>query len=228
MNDGKHTSRAYELQLQEVRHKLFSMGSIVEAMLNQASTSFEKTDQAHANLVIEMDNKVDELECEIDDMCMKILATRQPLASDLRFITISLKMVTDLERMGDLIVSICKRICELDVQSPDVIKAHIMDYFVETRTMVGSVLDTLSSANAEKAEKLICEDDAMDKHYSIIFERIIESMKNDPNSIFSLTRIQSIAKYLERIADHAINIAEDVIFLVKGQDVRHQHSASEK
>jgi phosphate transport system protein len=190
-----HTSKVYEHELRSLRDKLLLMGSLVEEMIQKGSTALSTRDTGLAKATIRLDRRINRLECEVDELCMRILATRQPVASDLRFVTAALKIVTDLERIGDLVVH--------------------------------EALDALVARDVERARQLLARDDQIDEHYARIFRDVLALMSRDPSTVYRATRIQSVAKYLERIADHAMNIAESVVFLVKGTDIRHYNRLKE-
>ena len=217
-----HTSKQYEQELQHLREKLLLMGSLVEEMIRKGIQAMGTRDTPLAHTTMRLDRRINRLECEVDEMAMRILATRQPVASDLRFITTSLKIVTDLERIGDLCVNICERTIELNEEpplSPPV--GDLGNLAEESSAVVHDALDALVDRDVERARLLLGRDEAIDAHYGRIFKDVLAVMAKDPTAIYRATRVQSIAKYLERIADHAMNIAETVVFLVKGTDIRH-------
>jgi phosphate transport system protein len=197
------------------------MGANVEEMISNSMKALVERDSELARRMIGFDNAIDRLEVETDDLCMRVLARRQPVASDLRFITIAMKMVTDLERMGDLGVNICERVIELNEEPP--LKPYL-DLPKMAETVQGSVreaLDAFVHRDAERAEHVIERDETVDLYYGQIFRELLTYMMEDARNIYRATRVQSIAKYLERIGDHTTNLAEMVIFMVKGKDVRH-------
>jgi phosphate transport system protein len=222
MPQGQHTSRVYEHELRTLRDRLLLMGSLVEEMISKAMLSLARRDTDMARATIKIDRRINRLECEIDDLCMRILATRQPVASDLRFVTTALKVVTDLERIGDLGVNICERVAELN-EEPLLPVGDLGGLADEATGVVHEALDALVERDVDRATALLKRDDDIDAQYAAIFSRLLELMSRDPSTIFRATRVQSIAKYLERIADHAMNVAEKVVFLVKGKDIRHQN-----
>jgi phosphate transport system protein len=158
---------------------------------------------------------------------MRILATRQPVASDLRFVTTALKIVTDLERIGDLVVNICERVEELNEEPPLAPAEELTVLSQEAAAVVRDSLDALVARDVERAKQLLARDDQIDDHYARIFRQVLTLMSRDPSTVYVATRVQSVAKYLERIADHAMNIAESVVFLVKGKDIRHENRLEE-
>jgi phosphate transport system protein len=163
---------------------------------------------------------------DCDDLCLRILARRQPVASDLRFIAMTLKLVTDLERMGDLTVNICERVLELNQEPPlESLYVTLPAMAESVQGMVRDALDAFVTGNIERAEELFSERDrVVDSYYANIFRELLTYMMENPRNIFRATRLQSIAKYLERIGDHATNVAEIVVFMKKGKDVRHPFS----
>jgi phosphate transport system protein len=170
---------------------------------------------------------VNRLEVEIDDHCMRILARRQPVASDLRFLTIALKLVTDLERMGDLVESICERVIELNAESP--LKPYLdLPLMAETvQGMVRQALDAFVARDVARAQEVIQQDSVVDAFYAQIFRELLTYMLEDPRNIGRAIRVQAIGKHLERIGDHATNLAELVVFMVKGKDPRHAWSSGD-
>jgi phosphate transport system protein len=171
--------------------------------------------------MIAFDKKINQLELEIDELCMQILARRQPVASDLRFITMALKLVTDLERIGDLGVNICERVVELNAEPPLKPYVDMPNMAREVQEMLHEALDAFVAADADRAQHVIVRDRNIDAYYSQIFRELLTYMMEDPRNIFRATRLQSIAKYLERIGDHVTNLGEMVVFMVKGKDIRH-------
>jgi phosphate transport system protein len=164
---------------------------------------------------------VNRLEVDTDGLCLRILAKRQPVASDLRFITIAMKMVTDLERIGDLSVNICERVIELNAEPPLKPYVDLPKMAEVAQGMIREALDAFVSRDAERAEQVIERDRTVDAYYAQIFRELLTYMMEDPRNIYRATRVQSVAKYMERIGDHATNLAEMVVFMVKGKDIRH-------
>ncbi|APR74798.1 Phosphate transport system regulatory protein PhoU [Minicystis rosea] len=224
MPAGAHTSKLYDLELRQLREKLLLMGSLVEEMIGKGETALRTRDTALAQATMRLDRRINRLECEVDELAMRILATRQPVASDLRFITTALKIVTDLERIGDLCVNICERVVELNEEPPLAPVGDLTSLADEAISLVHDAIDALVARDVERATALLARDAAIDAHYGEIFAGVLDLMAKEPASIYRATRVQSIAKYLERIADHATNIAETVVFLVKGTDIRHRKS----
>lgn len=221
MTTRAHTDREYDNQLRQLRDKLLLMAGHVEAMIAAAIRSLVERDVDLARRTIGNDHTVNKAEVETDELCLLILAKRQPMASDLRFITLALKMVTDLERIGDLAVNICERAIDLSGEPElrnydDIQRAADM-----VQSMVRDAIDAFVHADVEKAESVIARDDEIDSFYHEIFRNILQQMLSDSSAIQRGIHVQSVAKWLERIADHSTNLAELVVFMVKGKDIRH-------
>ena len=217
----EHTNREYEQELRRLREQLLLMGAKVEECIRGSIRALTERDTALAEQMIAFDRKINQLEIEIDELCMPILARRQPVASDLRFITMALKLVTDLERIGDLGVNICERVVELNAEPPLKPYVDLPNMAREVQEMLHEALDAFVAADVDRAQRVIVRDRNIDAYYSQIFLELLTYMMEDPRNIFRATRLQSIAKYLERIGDHVTNLGEMVVFMVKGKDIRH-------
>jgi phosphate transport system protein len=217
----QHTDREYEAELRRLREQILLMGARVEEMIASSMKALLDKDSQLAFQVIGTDPQINRLEVESDDLCLRILARRQPVASDLRFITIALKLVTDLERIGDLAVNICERVLELNQEPPLRPYDDLCRMAAAVQGMLREALDAFVAGDAQRAQQVIEQDRAVDAYYAQIFRDLLTHMMEDPRSISRGTRIQSIAKYLERIGDHATNLAEMVVFMVRGKDIRH-------
>ncbi|GMV19702.1 MAG: phosphate transport system regulatory protein PhoU [Polyangiaceae bacterium] len=222
----KHTDREYEAELETLKEKLLLMGARTEELISQAMRAFAERDADSAKLTMRIDRQVDQLELDIDQLCLKILARRQPVASDLRLITTTMKLVTDLERIGDLGVNVCERVIELSAEPPLPATQSVTRIAEAALAMLHDSLDAFVAGNTELAEEVIERDGQVDSYYAQLFPELLQLMMKDSGSVFRATRLQSIAKYLERIADHATNIAEMVVFMVRGKDVRHAFALS--
>jgi len=217
----KHTDREYEAELEKLKEQVLLMGARTEELLSQAMRAFAERDAELARSTLRADQQIDQLELDIDHLCLKILARRQPVASDLRFITSAMKLVTDLERMGDLGVNVCERVIELSAEPPLPATTSVTRIAEAALAMLHDALDAFVSGNTALAEEVVERDGTVDAYYAQLFPELLQLMMKDPDSVFRATRLQSIAKYLERVADHATNIAEMVVFMVRGKDVRH-------
>ena len=216
-----HTDKKYEEDLRELREDILYMGGLVEDQIQKAVKSLVDRDSDLANIIIERDHEVNRLDVDIDDLCIRLLALRQPAGRDLRFITTGLKITTDLERIGDMAVNICERALELN-QEPQ-LKPYIdIPRMAQiSQRMIRESLDAFVREDTDLALK-VCKDDAeVDDLNAQIFRETISFMIEDPHTINRAMKIGSVSKYLERIADHATNIAEMVVFMVKGKSIRH-------
>ena len=216
-----HTDREYEEQLRALREGLLLMAGRVEEMIANAVTALVRRDVDLAQRTIDADHKVNRAEVETDELCLLILAKRQPLASDLRFVTLALKMVTDLERIGDLAVNICERALDLAAAAPLKLHEDVPRMALVAQSMVRDAIDAFVKGDATLARAVIERDDEVDKLYSRIFLETLEVMRGERAAIQRGIHVQSVAKWLERMADHGTNLAEQVIFMVRGKDVRH-------
>ena len=221
------TDREYDAELHKLHDQLLLMGAKVEEMIANSMRALTERDSELARRLIEFDHQINRLELEIDELCLRILAKRQPVASDLRLITTALKIVTDLERIGDACVNICERVVELNMEPT--LKPYVdLPRMAETaQAMVRDALDAFVQADPERAREVVERDRVVDAYYGQVFRELLTYMMEDPRNIYRAVRAQSIAKYLERIGDHATNLAEMVIFMVVGKDVRHLGSMAE-
>ncbi|HEU5182798.1 MAG TPA: phosphate signaling complex protein PhoU [Candidatus Polarisedimenticolia bacterium] len=217
----EHTSRQYERDLQQLKEKILLLGGTVELMIASSMKSLLSRDSEQAKGVIDSDPRVDAMELDIDHLCVSLLALRQPAASDLRFITTALKIVTDLERIGDLTVNIAERAIELNEEPPLKPYIDIPRMASKVAGMVHQALDAFVNRNSAMAREVLGEDDDVDRLNVQLFRELLTYMIEEPRNVARALRITFIAKYLERIADHATNIAQMVIFLCEGMDVRH-------
>lgn len=223
----EHTDREFETQLDDLRKRLLRMAGLIENMLAEAVRALVEEKQDVARKVIALDSEVDDLEKKCDEMCLRILALRQPMGSDLRFITLALKMVTDLERMGDLAVNISERAIELCGHPRKFDWTLIEQMTVVVGQMIRSAIEAFIHNNEVLARETVVRDKEVDALYTTTFNQILETMRKDPESIHDGLHAQSIAKWLERMGDHCTNLAEQVVFLVRGKDIRHTHHVLE-
>src|SRR5436189_1257509 len=221
MRDQQHTRTYYERQLRELKDRLLIMSSQAESMISDSIRSFVDRRPTLAAEVIERDDEMDRLEIEIDDRCYEILALEQPVACDLRFIATALKIVKDLERIGDIGVNIAERSLEL-IQEPELKRLVDLPIMADAaEKILKESLDAFVNSDAELAAKVILNDNIVDDLYEQIFRELLTYMLEDPRAISRAIKLIFIAKHLERVGDHSANIAEMVVFLVRGQDIRH-------
>ena len=221
MSDRQHTSKHYEQQLRELKDKLLLMSHKAELMIADSIRALVDRRPTLAEEVIGRDDEVDRLEIEIDNLCYQILALEQPVARDLRFIATALKIVKDLERIGDIAVNIAERAIEL-IQEPELKRLVDLPIMADAaQKILKESLDAFVNSDTELAEKVILNDNIVDHLYERIFRELLTYMLEDPRSISRAIKLIFIAKHLERVGDHSANIAEMVVFLVRGQDIRH-------
>jgi phosphate transport system protein len=221
MPDRQHTSKHYEQQLRELKDKLLLMSHQAELMISDSIRSLVDRRPTLAEEVIRRDDDLDKLEIAIDNLCYEVLALEQPVARDLRFIATALKIVRDLERIGDIAVNIAERSLEL-IQEPELKRLVDLPIMADAaQKILKESLDAFVNSDADLAEKVILNDNVVDDLYEQIFRELLTYMLEDPRSISRAIKLIFIAKHLERVGDHSANIAEMVVFLVKGQDIRH-------
>lgn len=213
--------RRIDEDILEIRRLILKMGAMIEERLDWAIKALIEKDDKRAQLVIESDNQVDQLEVEIDRISRNMIVLMQPAAKDLRFVFTAIKVTTDLERMGDLLVNICERTMEIVNEPP--LKPYIdLPRMADlVRRMIQKSLDAFFEGDAELAQAVIDEDAIVDDLNIQVFRELLTYMMEDPKNIRKALALSSISKSLERMGDHATNIAEMVIFMVKGKDIRH-------
>jgi phosphate transport system protein len=218
--------RHLDLQLEQLRNNLLRMGAVVEQMIARANVALVERDEAAIAEVIERDHEVDQMEIEVDEACHSILARMQPTAVDLRFLVAVMKITADLERMGDSAVNIAQAAQQLNQEPP--LKPYIdlprMSAMVQD--MVRESLDALVHRDTALAVKVCKDDDNIDGLYKQLFRELLSYMIEDPRTTTRALHLLLVARNLERVADHATNIAEDVIYYVDGRDVRHSLAKS--
>src|SRR5215510_10406522 len=221
MSEREHTSKAFEQQLRTLKDKLLLMSHRAEKMIADSIRALVERRPSLAEEVITSDDALDQLEIEIDNLCYEILALEQPVARDLRFIATALKIVRDIERIGDIAVNINRRTIEL-LQEPGIKRLVALPLMAEAaQGILRGSLDAFVSSNPRLAEAVIQNDCVIDDMYDEIFRELLAYMFEDVRSVSRALKLIFIAKHLERVGDHSANIAEMVIFIVKGKDIRH-------
>lgn len=215
------TQRHFDDELAELKAKLVRMAGLAEDQIDKALEALVKRNSELADQVIERDHKVNALDVEIDEECISLLALHQPAARDLRLVTTAMKISTELERISDLAENICERTIELN-QEPQ-LKPYIDIPRMGSiaRMMVKESIDAFVKEDAALARKVLKDDDLVDDLMEQIFRELLSFMIENPHTISRAIRLSFIAKYLERIADHATNMAELVVYLVEGKIIRH-------
>jgi len=217
-----HTHQEFEAELRNLKDRLLAMGGRCEQMIATSVRAFEERDPGLAREVMEADSLMDEDEVVVDELAVRILALRQPVGRDLRFAVAAVKASTDLERIGDEAVNIAERAVEMEPTgqlSPP--GSRLPEMAQRAGAMLKDSLNAFVEEDTDKARAVFTQDDAVDDIYGEVMRLSLAYMKDDPGRIPDGMRICNCAKYLERIADHATNIAEAVIFMVEGRDVRH-------
>lgn len=212
-------------ELEELQNRLLEMAGLVESAIHQSITALVQRDEQAAKDVLWKEALINQRDIEIDGFATRLLALYQPMARDMRFITAVIKINGDLERMGDLAVNIAQRarsLMEEPVIKPMIDIPHIAGL---VQSMVRKALDAFVTRDAELARSVLASDDAVDNLRTACYHELVSFMEKDPQNIKQALDLLAVTRNLERIADHSTNIAEDVLFLVKGVDVRHHAEA---
>ena len=213
--------RHFDEELKNLKSKLLRMGGMVEDQIQGALRALVERDSDLAREVIENDHRVNALDVEVDEDCLSLLALQQPTARDLRFITTAMKISTELERMSDLAENICERAIELNEEPQLKPYIDIPRMANGALKMVRDALDAFVASDSGLAREVCADDDFVDDLTEQLFRELLSFMLENPKTITRAIRITFIAKYLERIADHATNVAELVVYMVEGKIIRH-------
>jgi len=217
-----HTSKEFDQELRTLRERLTAMGGRCEQQIALAMEALAERNDELARKVVDGDHAIDRDESEIDELALQILATRQPVASDLRFITMSLKFVTDLERIGDLASGIAKRALELNRLPPLQPGVDLTSMASLVDKNLKAALDSFVQRDADRATQVITADREIDKKNASLFAELLAHVATDPATVTRVLPLTSVCRYLERIGDHVKNLAEEVVYMVRAQDVRHR------
>ncbi len=217
-----HTSKDFEQELRTLRERLAAMGGRCEQQIARAMQALTDRDDDLARQIIDGDHAIDRDENEIDELALQILATRQPVASDLRFITMSLKFVVDLERIGDLAAGIAKRALELNRLPPLTPAVDLAPLALLVQKNLKAALDSFVLKDADRATAVITADKEIDALNASLFAHLIAHVATDPAAVTRVLPLTSVCRYLERVGDHVKNLAEEVVYMVRAQDVRHR------
>ncbi len=221
LEERPHTDRHYDEELKLLQTRILEMGGFVEKQITSALTALVERNDDLARLTIDRDHTVNRLDVEIDDLCIRLLALHQPTARDLRLITTGLKITTDMERIGDMAVNVCERALELNREpqlKPFIDIPRMADV---AQQMLRESLDAFVREDVDLALKVCRDDDIIDDLNDQLFRELLSYMMEDPKTVTRSIRLLFVSKYFERIADHATNIAEMVVFMVKGKSIRH-------
>lgn len=216
--------RHFAEELKELNQALLEMGGLVESSIHTSVQALMENDDRLARRVVEDEQLINRMELDIDARVTRLLALNQPVAGDLRLLVMCLKINTDLERMGDLAVSVAERAISLNKLSPAALGQPLVDtprMAAMVEDMLHRTLDAFVKRDAELARSILPADDDVDRIRDGIYRELLNTMRQSPHSVDAAVHLMFIARNLERIADHATNIAEDVIYLVRGVDVRH-------
>lgn len=216
-----HSDPQYEADLNELRRRVLAMGGLTEQQITHATRAYEARDDDAARHTIATDDELDQMDEEIHDLCLRIIALHQPAAGDLRLITAAQSITADLERIGDIVVNICERVLELNRESTVDASVDLPHMAGIAEGMVRRSLDAYDRCDVELALAVCREDDVIDKANERFFRNLLSSMEQHPEMITRSLRQMFIAKYFERIADHATNIASMVVFMATGKSIRH-------
>lgn len=211
-------------QIDALKQQILFVGTLVEEAIAKAISALINRDRHLANAVIEADAEIDRMEVDVEEECLKILALYQPVAADLRFVVAVLKINNDLERMGDLAKNVAKRVVFLSNNERFDLPVDFRGMATRAKAMVKDSLDALVHSDPALAQKVRESDDEVDAQRRLIEKQIEERIAAEPDKAESLMRLASVARHLERIADMATNIAEDVIYMVEGEIVRHHRT----
>lgn len=214
-------SKHLQNEIDRLKKRILSLGTLVEESVYRAIHSLAERDASLARSVIEGDETIDQMEVDIEEDCQKILALHQPVANDLRFIIAVLKINTELERIGDATVNIAERTLFLTGKPRVDIPYDFPGMSAKAQSMLHKSLGALVNLDVAMANQVIAADDEVDTINREMYVQTEQSIRKDPASAYSYIHLLGVSRYIERIADHASNIAEDVIYLVEGRIVRH-------
>jgi len=219
---GQHISHQFDDEMEDIRNKVLTMGGLVQQQMEQAVTAFITSDQVLAEKILQQDELVNALEMEIDHDCIQVIAKRQPTAIDLRMLISVIKVITDLERIGDEAGRIAKMAIRLDATDYYHDQYHELNHLVDmVKGMLSGSLDAFARMDVDGVAKITRKDEKVDREYTSIIRQLITRMMEDPRNITRMLDVLWTARALERIGDHACNVCEHVVYIVKGDDVRH-------
>ncbi len=227
---SEHSSKQYELDLEAIRSKVLLMGGVVEKQFKDAMVCFRSLNQHEADRIIAADLEVNQMEVALDDACSHLIVKRQPAANDLRTVMATIKAITDLERIGDEATKIARAARAIHQRGMTPI-AHeeIVRVMADTAgEMLHDALDAFARLDEKQATRLILQDEVIDSEFRSVMRNAITFMMEDPRTISASLDTLWVAKAIERIGDHAKNIAEYVVYIVEGKDIRHTDYAATK
>jgi phosphate transport system protein len=225
---SEHSSKQYDLDLEAIRSKVLLMGGLVEKQFYDAMDCFRAVDVAQADQIIKADEEVNRLEVTLDDTCSHLIVKRQPAANDLRTVMATIKVITDLERIGDEATKIARAAKTIQERGVAAINHHETVRVIANSAgeMLHDALDAFARLDEKQATRLIAQDELIDHEFRSIMRNLITFMMEDPRTISAALDTLWVAKAIERIGDHAKNIAEYVVYVVEGKDIRHSDYVS--
>lgn len=222
MNTTQHTSHQYNQELEDARSKLMTMGGLVETQVTNAIKALLERDSELGEKVAFSDYEINTMEVAIDEQCAEIIARRQPAASDLRLLITIIKIITDLERIGDEAEKVGRHAVEMtETVTTGDLHSSLRHLGEHVKTMLHDTLDSLARLDVRQAMQVVIDDQRVDEEFESISRQLITRMLEDPRNIKDSLNVTWCARSLERIGDHCKNICEYVVYLVKGKDVRH-------
>jgi phosphate transport system protein len=224
---SEHSSRQYDMDLEAIRSKVFAMGGLVESQFREAMECFRSGDEKRAATVMANDESVNRLEIALDDACSHLIVKRQPAAIDLRMVMATVKVITDLERIGDESMKIARVATTISQRAFPSLNHYetVRSIAGQAGLMLHDALDAFARLDGPRARELLIRDELVDHEFRSILRNAITFMMEDPRTISGALDMLWVAKAIERIGDHAKNIAEYVVYVVEGKDIRHQKVA---
>lgn len=220
-------TRHLQVELEKLKKRILSLGAMAEERVRMAIKAIETRDGELAKKIMEADSEIDDTEVEVEEDCLKILALHQPVAVDLRFISAVIKINNDLERIGDEAVNIAERVANIARRPAIPLPIHYHEMAEKTETMLKKSLDALVNLDADLAYRVCLADDEVDEMNRVVYDSVKEAIRQNPEQVGYLINFLFISRHLERIADHATNIAEEVIYMIEGVISRHKLNTTE-
>ena len=214
-------TKYFQKELQNIKKRILSLGALVEERVRMVTKAIDENNADIANEAIRLDYEIDENEVEVEEECLKVLALHQPVAIDLRFLVAVIKINNDLERLGDQAVNIAQRVVSIAKHQKPVFYFDYSDMVEKAAAMLKMSLDALVNLDVDLAFKVVMMDDEVDSIQKEAYDQIKQVMKESPDHVTYLINLLLISRHLERIADHATNISEEVIYLIEGEIIRH-------
>ena len=217
----EHTHKNIDLELSDLRTKLGQMGDLVIAQIERALECFSEHDVPGTRVIIEQDSNLNRMDIDLEEMCLQFLALHQPVARDLRLIAASMKITTELERIGDRVVNICEAVHDRDERDPVTSHAEVLQMGALALAMVRDSLAAFSRADSSAARRVFEKDKEFDALYGEVFAKLTALIAKDPDRVAHDTKLAFLSKDLNEISEHATNIAEVVMFMVDGKELTH-------